>query len=51
LAALVKDLMQDYPEAKVIGHRDVPGVHKECPGFTVAAWAGTYTAPVSALLI
>jgi len=38
----VDDLKKKYPEARVLGHRDVPGVKKECPGFNVAAWlAGT----------
>lgn len=25
-------------EIKVVGHRDIPGVHKSCPGFDVASW-------------
>jgi len=28
-------LKEDYPEAKVVGHRDLPGVKKECPCFDV----------------
>ncbi|UYZ60135.1 N-acetylmuramoyl-L-alanine amidase [Hymenobacter latericus] len=27
-----------YPNAKVVGHRDFPGVKKACPSFDVAAW-------------
>lgn len=27
-----------YPEARIVGHRDLPNVHKECPGFNVADW-------------
>lgn len=27
-----------YPDAVVIGHRDLPGVVKECPSFDVPAW-------------
>ncbi len=33
---LLKDLKQDYPKAKVVGHRDFPGVAKECPCLDVA---------------
>ena len=28
-------LKEDYPEAKVVGHRDLPGVKKDCPCFEV----------------
>jgi len=24
---------QDFPEAVILGHRDLPGVRKECPCF------------------
>jgi N-acetylmuramoyl-L-alanine amidase len=27
-----------YPESQVLGHRDFPGVQKDCPSFDVAAW-------------
>jgi N-acetylmuramoyl-L-alanine amidase len=27
-----------FPEAKICGHRDFPGVTKACPSFDVAAW-------------
>ncbi len=31
-----------YPQAQILGHRDLPDVHKLCPGFDVATWlAGT----------
>lgn len=32
------DLSQDYPIKDVLGHRDFPGVAKECPCFDVRAW-------------
>lgn len=38
LAKLVADLLFQYPGAEVVGHRDLPDVHKECPGFGVALW-------------
>jgi hypothetical protein len=28
-------LKEDYPEAKVVGHRDLPGVKKDCPCYKV----------------
>jgi N-acetylmuramoyl-L-alanine amidase len=38
LAHLVRDLEVKYPQADVMGHRDLPGVKKSCPGFKVADW-------------
>ena len=35
---LLKSLCLDYPEAEVIGHRDLPWVRKSCPGFDVKKW-------------
>lgn len=31
----------------VLGHRDLPGVNKECPGFSVAAWMGNDMQPLA----
>jgi N-acetyl-anhydromuramyl-L-alanine amidase AmpD len=33
LHALLKSLKLDYPDAIILGHRDLPGVHKKCPCF------------------
>lgn len=27
-----------FPDAVILGHRDLPGVHKECPCFDTKAW-------------
>lgn len=35
---LLRSLRTDYPDAEVIGHRDLPGVKKSCPCFDVKAW-------------
>lgn len=35
---LIAKLRERYPTAKIIGHRDLPDVHKTCPGFDVATW-------------
>lgn len=37
LRALVIDLLARFPDARVIGHRDVQR-HKDCPSFDVSAW-------------
>lgn len=37
LRALVIDLLARFPNARVIGHRDVQR-HKDCPSFDVGAW-------------
>ena len=33
LAGLVASYKQRFPNAKVVGHRDMPNVHKACPCF------------------
>lgn len=38
LLSLVKTLRRQYPRARVLGHRDWPGVAKACPSFDVASW-------------
>jgi N-acetylmuramoyl-L-alanine amidase len=38
LLILVKTLMEKYPTAKVLGHRDFPKVAKACPSFDVRGW-------------
>ena len=35
LLLIIKYLKQSYPNAIVLGHRDFPGVHKDCPCFDV----------------
>jgi len=36
LYELLKNLIHDYPTAKIVGHRELPGVSKACPCFDVA---------------
>ncbi len=38
LELLVKDLVERYPGATVQGHRDFPGVKKDCPCFDTKKW-------------
>jgi N-acetylmuramoyl-L-alanine amidase len=38
LSRLIRDLLTRYPTARVRGHRDFPGVAKDCPCFDAAAW-------------
>lgn len=48
LAKLVKQLLQRWPRATVLGHRDYPDVKKDCPCFDVRLWCrahGIKTAP------
>ena len=33
LVALLRSLKEDYPDAAILGHRDLPGVRKDCPSF------------------
>jgi N-acetyl-anhydromuramyl-L-alanine amidase AmpD len=39
LTSLVGRLIKTYPAAKVLGHRDFPGVNKACPCFSAKIWA------------
>lgn len=38
LAGLLTSLREMYPKAVIQGHRDFPGVHKDCPCFDVKSW-------------
>ena len=38
LKALVERLTELYPDAVVLGHRDLPNVSKDCPSFDVKQW-------------
>ena len=31
-----------YPNAEILGHRDLPGVRKACPSFDVATWLAEF---------
>jgi N-acetylmuramoyl-L-alanine amidase len=37
------ELSERYPQAKILGHRDFPGVAKACPCFDVREWLQNYT--------
>lgn len=36
----------NYPNARITGHRDLPDVHKTCPGFSVADWLAADMQPL-----
>ena len=38
LAEVLDELCGRYPDAEVLGHRDLPDVQKECPAFDVRGW-------------
>lgn len=35
---LLHDLKKQFPKAEILGHRDFPGVKKDCPSFDVKKW-------------
>jgi len=37
LIALLRSLKQDYPDAEILGHNDLPWVRKKCPCFDARA--------------
>ena len=34
----VRNFHERFPQIKIVGHRDLPGVNKACPSFDVAGW-------------
>lgn len=38
LARLIKEARALFPQARILGHRDFPGVAKACPSFDVTTW-------------
>ena len=36
VAKLIRDLLKRFPKARILGHRDLPGVRKACPCYDVA---------------
>lgn len=38
LLTLIRTYKGRYPDIKILGHRDWPGVAKACPSFSVADW-------------
>lgn len=41
LEKLVRELRERYPLTTILGHRDCPNVHKDCPSFDVKEWAAS----------
>lgn len=35
---LINDLLARFPNANVVGHKDMPGAATQCPGFDVRSW-------------
>jgi N-acetyl-anhydromuramyl-L-alanine amidase AmpD len=50
LKELVKDLEEDWPAAKVIGHYEVASNGKTCPNFNVSDWSHAYLPDVNHVL-
>ena len=38
LFELLKQLHADYPQARIVGHTELPGAHKPCPCFDVSEY-------------
>lgn len=38
MTAYVRDFHERFPQIRIVGHRDLPGVNKACPSFDVKAW-------------
>lgn len=42
LVVVLKELKALFKNARVLGHRDIPGVKKACPSFDVRKWWGIF---------
>lgn len=51
LKNLVITLRDEYGVILIVGHRDLPKVQKECPGFSVSAWKGNDMQPLEGHLL
>ncbi len=38
LTTYVRDFHKRFPQIRIVGHGDLPGVNKACPSFDVAKW-------------
>ena len=38
LEALLITATEEFKDVEICGHRDIPGVHKDCPSFDVKRW-------------
>ncbi len=38
LTTYVRDFHKRFPQIRIVGHSDLPGVNKACPSFDVAKW-------------
>ena len=38
MADYVRDFHKRFPDVRIVGHRDLPGVAKDCPSFDVSSW-------------
>jgi len=38
MTAYVRDFHERFPQIKIVGHGELPGVKKACPSFDVAGW-------------
>lgn len=46
LRDLLAEQRRQWPNLQAVGHRDLPGVNKACPGFDVYAWDAGSREPV-----
>ena len=47
LYELLKDLKKDYPDARIVGHCELPNVHKDCPCFPASKEYAELNGPVN----
>jgi N-acetyl-anhydromuramyl-L-alanine amidase AmpD len=45
LIALLRSLKADYPQAEILGHCELEGVHKDCPSFDCQEYRDYFSLP------
>ena len=45
MVRVINDLLVRFPNAEVLGHKDMPGAATQCPGFDVRSWWAEVSKP------
>lgn len=49
LIKLIRELLVRFPDAKIIGHRDMPKAATQCPGYNATEWWASASKPAPSI--